>query len=303
MPSYWRRLSVLGGAVALATLAAGCGSSEPPSQSNEAAGTSTVAAFYPLAWLAEQVGGDRVEVDLLTSPGVEPHDLELNPRQIAAIVEADVALFLQGLQPAVDDAVEQGVRGTAIDATEVVDMLPTDESGDSEPDPHLWLDPLRMAELAERVGEAYAEANPDNADAYDSAVDTVVADLEQLDGEYQQTLVDCRTRTVVTSHDAFGYVADRYNLELLPIAGIDPANEPSPERLAKLVDLVKAEDVTTIFTETLVSPAVAETLANETGLDVATLDPIEGLSDQTAGEDYLSLMRANLSALAQANGC
>jgi len=297
-----RALSCVVTGLALLGLVAGCGSGSAADESAGAGnGTGTAAAFYPLAWVAEQVGGARVQVDLLTSPGVEPHDLELSPEQIAAVTEADVVLLERGFQPAVDDAVDQGAQGTVVDAATVVDLLPADDADGS--DPHFWHDPMQMASLADRMGEVYAEADPANAEAYEAAADHLVAKLERLDADYRAGLADCRTRTVVTSHDAFGYLGDSYDLEMLPIAGIDPTDEPSPERLAELVDLVEAEDITTIFAETLVSPAVAETLADEAGLRVATLDPIEGLSDQTSEADYLSLMRANLGALVQANGC
>lgn len=273
-----------------------CGAGEAGSTTG---GTSTVAAFYPLGWVASRVGGDLVDVELLTASGVEPHDLEPSPQQVAQVAEADVLVLASGFQPAVDDVVEQEAQGMVIDATEVVELISVTDGLD----PHFWQDPIRMAELTRVVGARYARADPDHAGSYRRAAEALVGDLERLDRDYRAALAGCRTDTVVTSHDAFGYLAERYGLTLLPIAGIDPGSEPSPERLAELTDLVQEQDVTTIFTETLVSPAVAETLADEAGVDVATLDPIEGLTDETADEDYLSLMRSNLAALAQANGC
>ena len=284
----WKPLVIALAATSL--LLTGCAADEEPS--GEESSTDTAAAFYPLGWLAERVGGD---VRLLTSPGVEPHDLELSPQQVAQVADADVVLLLGGFQPAVDDAVQQQAAGEVVDVAEVVDLV--------DGDPHFWQDPMRMAAAARAVGDAYLETNPDQADDLQTATDELVADLERLDAEYRKGLADCRTTTVVTSHDAFGYLGESYGLELLPIAGIDPSAEPSPERLAELADLVDERGVTTIFTETLVSPAVAETLADEAGVSVATLDPIEGLTDETADEDYLSLMRANLAALQEANGC
>ena len=284
----WKPLVIALAATSL--LLTGCATDEEPS--GEESSTDTAAAFYPLGWLAERVGGD---VRLLTSPGVEPHDLELSPQQVAQVADADVVLLLGGFQPAVDDAVQQQAAGEVVDVAEVVDLV--------DGDPHFWQDPMRMAAAARAVGDAYLETNPDQADNLQTATDELVADLERLDAEYRKGLADCRTTTVVTSHDAFGYLGESYGLELLPIAGIDPSAEPSPERLAELADLVDERGVTTIFTETLVSPAVAETLADEAGVSVATLDPMEGLTDETADEDYLSLMRANLAALQEANGC
>lgn len=284
----WKPLVIALAATSL--LLTGCAADDEPG--GEESSTDTAAAFYPLGWLAERVGGD---VRLLTSPGVEPHDLELSPQQVAQVADADVVLLLGGFQPAVDDAVQQQAAGEVVDVAEVVDLV--------DGDPHFWQDPMRMAAAARAVGDAYLETNPDQADDLQTATDELVADLERLDAEYRKGLADCRTTTVVTSHDAFGYLGESYGLELLPIAGIDPSAEPSPERLAELADLVDERGVTTIFTETLVSPAVAETLADEAGVSVATLDPIEGLTDETADEDYLSLMRANLAALQEANGC
>lgn len=293
-------------AVVLALLlVAGCGANGADAGSDTggegAGGPLTVAAFYPLAFVAQRVGAGQVEVGQLTSPGVEPHDLEPSPRQVVAVSEADVLLVQSGFQPAVDDVVAQGAQGSVIDVATVVDLAPA-ANGEGI-DPHFWLDPLRMATLSGAVAEAYAGTDPKNAAKYRSAAAELTGQLERLDRQLSAGLADCQTRTVVTSHDAFGYLADRYDLELLPIAGIDPSNEPSPQRLAELADLVDAEDVTTVFTETLVSPAVAETLAAETGLQVATLDPIEGLSDETSDEDYLTLMQDNLKALIEANRC
>jgi zinc transport system substrate-binding protein len=284
----WR--SILAASAAMTLLLTGCAADDEAS--GNGASTDTAAAFYPLGWLAEQLGGD---VELLTSPGVEPHDLELSPQQVAQVADADVVLLLGGFQPAVDEAVEQQAGGEVVDVAEVVDLVADD--------PHFWQDPMRMAAAARAIGDAYLETDPDQADDIEKATDRLVADLKQLDTEFRQGLADCRTTTVVTSHDAFGYLGESYGLELLPIAGLDPGADPSPQRLAELADLVRDRGVTTIFTETLVSPAVAETLADEAGVSVATLDPIEGLTDETADEDYLSLMRANLSALQEANGC
>jgi len=160
-----------------------------------------------------------------------------------------------------------------------------------------------MATLAGAVAGSFAEADPVRAESYRRRADLLVGQLKRLDRDYRKALTGCRTDVVVTSHDAFGYLAERYGLTLLPITGIDPGSEPSTQRLAELADLVRRADVTTVFTEALASPAIAQALADEAGVAVATLDPIEGLTDETADEDYLSLMRSNLDALTQANGC
>lgn len=234
-----------------------------------------VAGFYPLAEAARQVGGDRVEVTDLTPAGLEPHDLELDAGAVDDVLDADVVLLLgQGFQPAVEDI--------APDDTVEILTQPTD-------DPHVWLDPTQMADIAERV-----------ADAVDGSADAYVAQLEELDAEFEAGLADCDRRVVVTAHEAFGWLAARYDLRQEGVAGISPTQEPDPRRLAELADLVEAEGVTTIFTEELVSPAVAETLARETGVRTAVLNPLES---EPADGDYLSAMRGNLDTLREALGC
>ena len=282
---------------ALPAALTGCGSSQDGAGEP---GIATVAAFYPLGWVAQRVGGDHVSVELLTGPGVEPHDVELSPQQVAQVADAEMLVVERGFQPAVDDVVEQEADVRVVDAADVVRLVPDAEGGT---DPHFWLDPTRMAGFARAVAAGYAEVDPTHAASYRRAADVLAAELRRLDRDYTERLTGCRTDTLVTGHDAFGYLAERYGMTVLPITGVDPGSEPSPERLAELTGLVRTHDVTTVFTETLVSPAVAATLADEAGVEVATLDPIEGLTDATAGEDYLSLMRSNLDTLARANGC
>jgi zinc transport system substrate-binding protein len=271
-----------------------------------------IASFYPFAFVAEQVGGDHVNVDNLTQPGSEPHDLELTPRQVADLTEAALVVFEQGFQPAVDDGVEQAELSddATLDVADVVTLHTAEEhteGGDHEHegdlDPHVWLDPTAMQQIAEATAQRLIEIDPTHRRDYQRNVDELVGELQQLDEAYAQGLADCERRTIVTSHDAFGYLADRYDLEQIPIAGIDPHAEPSPSEQAEIADLVRDDGVTTVFTETLVSDDVAESIADETGVTVATLDPIEGLSDDTSDDTYLTLMRDNLETLREANGC
>lgn len=276
------------------------------------------AAFYPLAFVAERVGGEDVRVTNLTQPGGEPHDLELTVKQTADIEDADLVLVEHGFQPAVDDAVGQVAGGRVLDATDVVGLLPVehdhgdegehadegehDEHGSGDLDPHFWHDPGRMAALANAVAEQLAELDPDHASGYRSNAATLVAELDELTAAYQQGLSGCEVDTVVVSHDAFGYL-HRFGLEVEGIAGLTPDAEPTPADLARLQDLIRAEGITTVFYERLVSPRLSQSLADDLGIATAVLDPIEGLSDQTSGEDYLSLMRQNLAALELANRC
>lgn len=254
-----------------------------------------IGSFYPMAWVAERVAGSDASVTTLTRPGTEPHDLELSPRQIVSVGEADLVVYIKGLQPAVDQAVDQHAKNKALDAASVVKTLPPD-------DPHLWLDPSRLATVATAVGDRFAATDPAHADAYRANARKLAADLSALDGEFKAGLGSCKHKTIVTSHDAFGYLADRYGLEQVSIAGIDPESEPSPARLAELTNQIRSAGVTTVFTETLVSPKVAQTLAREAGVRTATLDPVEGLPEGSKG-DYLSVMRQNLQTLRTALSC
>ncbi len=268
-------------------------------------GTRVVASFYPMAWLAERVAGGNAEVSTLTKPGAEPHDLELSPRQVAEVGEADLALYVKGLQPAVDDAIAQHAQDRALDAASVVKTLPAtgeEHAEDAGFDPHLWLDPSRMAEVATRLGERLAEADEAHAAAYRANAAKVAGELGALDGEFKTGLERCEQRTIVTSHAAFAYLADRYGLKQVAIAGVDPDADPSPRRLAELRDEIKRLGVTTVFTETLVSPKLAQTLAQGAGVKTAVLDPVEGVKEGS-GQDYLSVQRQNLKELRTALVC
>lgn len=306
------RLRVAAVATAATLLLAGCGGGLEGD--GPGTGPRVVGSFYPLAYVAERVAGEHAEVVNLTSPGVEPHDLELSVQQTAEIAEGDLVVYEKGIQPAVDEAVAQHGPEQVVEVTEVVDLAPvtehTDEAhaGDEghadqgDDDLHFWTDPARMIDLATEVRDRMAEVDPDHADAYRAGFRDLQADLEDLEKAYEDGLADCAVDTVVVSHDAFGYL-EKYGLHFEPIAGLSPDAEPSAAHLAELSDLIRDEGVTTVFSETLASPAMAETLARDLGVETAALDPIEGLSDETADEDYLSLMRSNLEALEEAQRC
>lgn len=282
--------ALLLGVLPLASLLAACGGNAQTGDPR------VVASFYPYAFVAEQVGGSHIEVDNLTSPGVEPHDVELKPKQVGAVQEADLIVYQRGFQSAVDDAVDQASRSSddVLDVAEVVQ--------EGHDDPHTWLDPTTMITVAHAVEKRLSNADPDHASTFAANADRLERELTRLDAAFADGVKTCRTRTIVTSHAAFHYLAERYRLKQVPIAGIDPTNEPTPSQLADISALVKREGITTIFTEELVSPAIADTVARETGARTATLDPIEGLGDND-GETYVTLMKRNLDAIRTANGC
>jgi zinc transport system substrate-binding protein len=290
----------------LASLLAACGASGSAAEDGR---VSVVASFYPLAEAASKVGGDLVSVQNLTPPGVEPHDLELAPDDIEEIANADVIVYLGGgFQPVVEDALAEAEHAVTVDALNAVatNAAPASEAEEGlTVDPHVWLDPARFEEIVRSVAAALSEADPANETSYDANADAYVAELRALDEEFRAGLANCERTTIVTSHEAFGYLAESYGLTEVGIAGLSPEAEPSAQRLAELKDLVEREGITTIFAEELVSPKVAETLANEAGVTVEVLDPLESLTDDqaAAGEDYVSMMRKNLDILRGALGC
>jgi zinc transport system substrate-binding protein len=267
-------------------------------------GVQVAAAFYPLEYAAERVGGSRVEVADLTAPGGEPHDVELDVRETAEFARADLVVFERGFQPAVDDAVDENAEGDVVDVTEVLDLVPFRDHGvdSDEDDPHFWQDPLLLADVGDAIAGRLAAVDPPHADDYRANAENLRDDLVRLDRAYTEGLRSCARNTVVVSHDAFGYL-QRYGLRTEAILGLSPDSEPTPADLSRLQDLIRSEGVTTVFSESLASPRTADALARDLGVRSEVLDPVEGLSDRTVGEDYLSLMRSNLAALKEANGC
>lgn len=295
-----QRARVWVGSVAMAVagaVLAGCGSDG----GDDAAEVDVAAGFYPVAWVAERVGGERVSVTDLTPAGVEPHDLELAAPQVDEVLDADVVVVMgDGFQPAVEDAASSRDGSTLA----LLEELPDEEL--AEDDPHVWLDPVLMGEVVAEVEAALVDADPAGAATFRRNAEELQGDLDALDDAYRAGLATCERDLVVTAHDAFGYLTDRYGLREEGVAGLSPEAEPDARRLAELSDLARDEGVTTVFAEDLVSPEIAETLAREAGgLRTDVLSPLESLSpDQRDRDaDYISVMEANLAKLRSALGC
>ena len=290
------------GAGALVLLA-GCGSDADPSGSD--AQLTIAASFYPLQYVTQRIAGDRATVSSLTPPGAEPHDLELTPKDVASITDASLVVYLNGFQPAVDDAVSTSAgKDSPVDVAAAAELDRTvAEEGESGTDPHFWLDPQRLSAVATLIEKRLAAADPAGASTYQANLSTLAADLTTLDGEFRTGLASCANKDLVTSHQAFGYLAERYGLTQVGISGLSPEQEPDPATLARVTDFVRANKVRTIYYETLISPAIARTVASETGARTAVLDPIEGITEASAGRDYLSVMRSNLKNLQEGQPC
>ena len=284
---------------AVALVATGCAKSSSTSE------FTVVTAFYPLAYAAEQVSGAKVVN--LTPAGVEPHDLELSAADVEAIAAADLVVYVPGFQPAVDEAVDQYASDHSLSALEGITLI---EAPDGATDPHVWLAPLNEATIAMNIAARLGELQPGKSATFSSNAERFGAAMATLNDAYVVGLKTCRTRTMVVSHDAFGYLANAYDLTQVGVSGLSPDAEPSPARLAEVADIVRANNVTTIYTETLVDPKVAQTLADTTGAHTAVLDPIEGIapgseatSQSGSTQNYESLMAANLATLQSGQGC
>ena len=316
-------------AAATALALSACSSTAPSSTSGAKDGTLTVmASFYPLQYLAEKIGGEHVTVTSLTPAGAEPHDLELSPKTVDALSSADAVIYLAGFQSAVDEAIEQQAPKTVIDVSPAVQLVEagvdanhpseeedegTDEAQSSEADghedhhhdmsadPHFWLDPVRMANAATLVGDKLAEANPANAEMYKTNAKALKDELTSLGNDLVSKTSTCQIKTFVTAHTAFGYLADRTGLTQVGISGLDPDSSPSPARLAEISQIARDQGVTTIFTEALIDPKIAQTLADDLGISTAVLDPIESQTDPS--KDYSGVMNDNIDALTKALNC
>jgi zinc transport system substrate-binding protein len=290
-----------------AFLIAGCSATDSDSSPSAASQISVVASHYPVQFLAEQVGGDLVNVETLTSPGTEPHDLELTPQQVGEVQNASAVFYLADFQPAVDDAVAEA-SGTAVDLSEGLPLLEGEDHAEGEDkaddhggtDPHVWLDPVLMQQMATTVADTLAQQDPDNAQAYQDNAAQLNEELAALNMEWQDGTANCEVTTLVVSHEAFGYLANQYGFEQRGISGLSPETEPSAAAIAELAQFVRDNGVTTVYTETLVDPAVAETVAAEAGVQTAVLDPLEG---PPADGDYLDAMRANLQTVMAGQTC
>jgi len=281
-----------------------------PSPAPDGEKISVVASFYPLADFAKNVGEDLVRVIATTPAGAEPHDYEPTPQDIAAAYQARVFIYNgNGLDAWADKiAPELARRGvTIIRMADHLDSLKTSagENAGEPYDPHFWLDPVNARKEADIIAEALINTDPAHESVYRQNNERFAGELMQLDQEYMAGLAGCRIREIVTSHNAFNYLAKRYNLTTLYILGLSPDEEPSPQTMARVADIAKAKRIEYIFFETLLNPKLSETIAREIGARILTLNPIEGLTNEElkAGKNYISVMKDNLANLRTALAC
>jgi zinc transport system substrate-binding protein len=315
MDSKQKTLMVTGIVVMLALLIAvwkwQTGSPTPPQPETSGSPTRVVASFYPLAEFSSAIGGASVSVTNVTPAGVEPHDFEPSPRDVADAHSADLFVYngagmdawAQRLAPSLET---KGIVTLDLSQSLGIELLaPPDEEEELERDPHVWLDPILAARQVEIIRDALVSIDPGHAEEYRRNADAYLAQLSALDREYRDGLASCQLRTVITSHAAFGYLAKRYGFTQLSITGLSPDEEPSPKALSDLADLARKTGVRYVFFEELVNPALAQALSREIGAQTLAFNPLEGLTQEqiASGETYISVMRENLAALRTALSC
>jgi len=302
-----------------ALLLAGCAA-----QPRAAPKLRVVASFYPLAEFAREVGGPRAEVRQLVPAGAEPHDYEPTPGDVASLREARVFVYNgAGFEPWVEALA--GELPADVVRVEATRGLPLAEAGGFGPDrendrgggrpgskgdakgmdPHAWLDPVLAQGMVDNVAEGFARADPDGEAGYRERAGALKRRLDDLHLRYPRTLARCPTQVVLTSHAAFGYLARRYGLRLVSLAGLSPEAEPSPRRIRELVALARRQGVRAVFAESGAGDRAVQALARELGVPVLTLDPGERVTEEARreGATYLSVLERNLDSLARGLGC
>lgn len=327
------------GAAACIALFSGCAAKGGAAGSDAKASgkVSVVASFYPMYDFAQKIGGDRVDVTCLVPAGVEPHDWEPSTTDMKTIASAQVLVYSgAGMEHWVEDVTSAvGNKDLAVvEASKGVDLLAVaeddhdhehvdehDHDHDHEHadehehehadghdhdhgqyDPHVWLSPANAKVEMANIRDALIKADPEGKSTYEKNYEKYASMLDALDKKYAEELSKTARKNIVVSHQAFGYLCNRYGLTQVPIEGIEADSEPDAKAMAKIVDFVKQNDVKTIFSEELVSPKAAQAISAETGAAVEVLSPLEGLTDEqmAAGEDYFSVMESNLDKLVKA---
>lgn len=270
-------------------------------------GVNVVTSFYPLGYLAQELVGNRGSVTIITPAGAEPHDYELTPENLIAIQRSNIVVLNGNIEAWAKD-IQDSIAGSSTKLVVAGDGLMSQRltaEGKEELDPHVWLDPVLVIKEVARITDALIAVDPQNRSEYLLRNEQLITKLSTLDSLFRDGLKNCARRDFVTSHLAFSYLAKEYNLNQVGIAGLSPEDEPSPSQMSDVAKFVKENHVKTIFFESLVSPKLAQSIAQETGATTAELNPLEGLTaDQVAnGETYVTIMERNLANLQTALEC
>lgn len=313
---------------AAAMIVAGCGNNNQAVSGNtndESSGKiKVVTSFYPMYEFSKQVGGEHADVMALVPAGVEPHDWEPSAKDMANIKEADVFVYNGIVEGWAEQSLESAPndKRIVVEAIKGIELMEGEdehehereehaaeeheeeghEDEERELDPHIWLSPLLAQQEVRAIQQAFEKADPEHKEEYKKNADAFIEKLKTLDESYKSELQDVKRTEFVTQHAAFGYLAKEYGLIQVPIAGLSPEQEPSPEQMAEVVEFAKEHDVKTIFFETLVDPKIAQTIADEISAQTAVLNPIEGLTEEEMrdNDDYITVMERNLEGLKKA---
>lgn len=315
---------------------AGCGNT---SQGKIVEGkVNVVTSFYPLYYMASEIGGDEVNVMNLIPTGVEPHDWTPKSLDLQNASKAQVLIYQgSGFEGWIDDfkkGLDSNSQVKLVEASTGISLIASEESeadhdhdhdGDAHDeaaedhdhaaeeahdhahdhggvDPHTWVSPKSALIMAKNVKQALVDADPAHESLYEERYQALHEKLEALDQQYMDQLTDLSHREIVVSHQAFGYLARDYQLAQHSIMGLSPEAEPTAQELVRLSKLVKEQGLKYIFFEELVTDQLASTLANEADVETLVLNPLEGLTEQQeqAGDNYISLMERNLENLVKA---
>lgn len=305
-----KRIGLMTLASIVMMLVIGCGNQENTQPETDK--LNVVTTFYPMYDFTKNVAGDEAEVTLLLEAGTDTHGYEPSAKEVAAISDADVFVYnSEEMEVWVSSVLESiDTENTVIvNASEGISFLESaeeehhdeneEEGHHHEVDPHIWLDPVLAQEEVTNIKEGLVTADPENEEIYETNATQYNEKLQALNQEFTNAFNDATKRIFVTQHAAFAYLANRYDLEQVSIAGISTEEEPSPAKLAELQDYINANDIHYIYYAETSSSKIAETLANETGTELEILNPIEGITteDQEKGTDYIQLMKNNLAAL------
>lgn len=262
-------------------------------------------SFYAMYDFTNKIGGDKINLINLVPTGTEPHDWEPSPNDIVNLEQADVFIYSGGGMEGWTEKILESVENKeliVIEASQNIEFLKSDEHEEQEYDPHVWLDPMLAKEQMNEIKKGLIGADPKNKEYYENNYLSNAKLLDELDEEYKTTLSPFVRRDVIVAHDAYGYLCRAYELNQIPIEGLNADFEPSPARMTEIIKFAKENNIKTIFFEELVSPKVAEAIADEIGAQTAILSPLEGIKEEDLkkGKEYFSVMKDNLDALVKA---
>ena len=289
--------------MAISVVAVACDGDLDPPPGGE---VTVITTTYPLTFLSEKIGGNRITVNQLTKPGVEAHDFEPAPSDIRAISDSELFIYNH---PSFESWALNAAYASSTDGdsspTVTVQTVILESVGEDHVDAHVWLNPLKAQKQADRILSALIEVDPEGAQIYTRNADGLDVELQALDDLINKQISSCKLDSVVVSHLAFGHMAERYGFEQIGLAGLSPEFESGPAQIAGVIKKINELGISHIMQEPIVSNRLAETVAAETGAELLSLHPLEVRTSEQAstGLDYLDIMKSNADALQIALRC